>query len=231
MSFSPRIPAIAAVLATVLAACPPALADNGTGGVAYGSTPPGETGTAELHAAPAALLGSRLSFAGTATPGASLLIQRFDPKAQTWVTTATAKADRNGDFVARWRTDHIGVFKMRSVPAEGRQVRASSLPPTVQVTVYERARATWFGPGFYGHRTACGQKMTRTLVGVANRTLPCGTKVSFLYQGRTIVVPVVDRGPYGAGASWDLTYAAAQALGFSFTDTLGAVALRGRSNS
>ena len=54
----------------------------------------------------------------------------------------------------------------------------------------------WYGPGFYGNRTACGLKMTRTLVGVASRTLPCGTKVRFKYGGKTITVPVVDRGPY-----------------------------------
>lgn len=227
--FFPRIPAIAAtVLATALSTCAPALADNGTGGVAYGSTPPGEVGTAQLHAAPAALLGTRLSFAGTAAPGATLAIQRFDRRSRRWVSTATATADAHGAFVARWRTNHIGVFQVRAVPAGARSVHASSLPPTVQVTVYRPARATWFGPGFYGHRTACGEKMTRTLVGVANRSLPCGTRVAFLYQGRTVTLPVVDRGPYGDGAAWDLTYAAAQELGFSFTDTVGAVSLRGR---
>src|SRR4051812_34190378 len=228
MTFAPRIPAIATVLGTALAfACASAGADNGNGGGQYGSTPPGQVGSAQLHGAPPALLGSALSFSGTATPGTTVAVQRFDRRAHRWVTPATAKADRHGEFTATWQTNHIGVFTMRAVPAEGRQVRASSLPPSMQVTVYKPARATWFGPGFYGHRTACGQKMTRTLVGVANRTLPCGTKVSLLYKGRTITVPVVDRGPYGH-ASWDLTYAAAQQLGFAYTDTLGAVSL-GRS--
>jgi peptidoglycan lytic transglycosylase len=76
------------------------------------------------------------------------------------------------------------------------------------------ALATWFGPGFYGHETACGQVLTRTVVGVANRTLPCGTLVRFTYGSRSETVPVIDRGPYGGiGASWDLTAAAAEALG------------------
>ena len=227
MSFSPRIPVIAIVLCTTLAAaCNTAAADNGTGGTSYGSTAPGQVGSAQLHAAPNALLGTDLTFSGTASPASTVAVQRFDRTSHRWVTAATATADRHGAFTARWHTDHIGVFNVRAVPADGRQVRASSLPPTVQVTVYKPAKATWFGPGFYGHRTACGQRMSRTLVGVAHRTLPCGTKVSFFYEGRTITVPVVDRGPYGAGASWDLTYAAAQQLGFAFTDTLGAVALR-----
>src|SRR5947208_2000480 len=58
------------------------------------------------------------------------------------------------------------------------------------------ALATWFGPGFYGQRTACGQTLTPAVVGVANRTLPCGTLVRFGYKGRTATVPVIDRGPY-----------------------------------
>jgi rare lipoprotein A (peptidoglycan hydrolase) len=73
--------------------------------------------------------------------------------------------------------------------------------------------ATWFGPGFYGHSTACGQTMTPTLVGVASRTLPCGTLVQVGYRGRRLTVPVLDRGPYGhSGAVWDLTAGAARAL-------------------
>ncbi len=73
--------------------------------------------------------------------------------------------------------------------------------------------ATWFGPGFYGHETACGQVLRPTLVGVANRTLACGTLVEVSYFGRHLVVPVVDRGPYGhIGADWDLTGGAAKAL-------------------
>ena len=41
--------------------------------------------------------------------------------------------------------------------------------------------ATWFGPGFYGKKTACGQTLTPAIVGVANRTLPCGTLVKVSY--------------------------------------------------
>jgi rare lipoprotein A (peptidoglycan hydrolase) len=78
--------------------------------------------------------------------------------------------------------------------------------------------ATWFGPGFYGHQTACGQTLTPLVVGVANRTLPCGTLVQVTYAGRSLTVPVLDRGPYShIGANWDLTAGAAEALGISET--------------
>jgi rare lipoprotein A len=64
---------------------------------------------------------------------------------------------------------------------------------------------SWYGPGFYGQRTACGEAMTQALVGVAHRTLPCGTLVTFRWNGHTVRAPVVDRGPYVAGRQWDLT--------------------------
>jgi rare lipoprotein A (peptidoglycan hydrolase) len=78
---------------------------------------------------------------------------------------------------------------------------------------------SWYGPGFYGHHTACGQTLTRSLVGVAHRTLPCGTKILFHNPstGATILVPVVDRGPYVAGRTWDLTAGACLRLGHCYT--------------
>jgi rare lipoprotein A (peptidoglycan hydrolase) len=83
--------------------------------------------------------------------------------------------------------------------------------------------ATWFGPGFYGQTTACGQTLTPLVVGVANRTLPCGTLVKVSYHGRRLTVPVIDRGPYGAtGADWDLTSEAARTLGVQDTVRIGA---------
>lgn len=77
--------------------------------------------------------------------------------------------------------------------------------------------ATWFGPGFYGKQTACGQTLTPAVVGVANRTLACGTLVSVTYRGHSLTVPVLDRGPYDHHADWDLTAGAAQSLGITET--------------
>ncbi len=93
------------------------------------------------------------------------------------------------------------------------------------------AIATWFGPGFYGKQTACGQTLTPALVGVANRTLPCGTLVRVSYAGHSLTVPVLDRGPYGHGASWDLTAGAAQALGITETVRIGTHVVGTTANS
>ena len=83
-----------------------------------------------------------------------------------------------------------------------------------------RAGATWYGPGFYGNQTACGKVLRTTTIGVANRTLPCGTRVTLSYHGRYLVAPVIDRGPYRKGYDWDLTSAAAQKLGLTSSDLI-----------
>lgn len=81
---------------------------------------------------------------------------------------------------------------------------------------------SWYGPGFYGKRTACGLAMTTTLIGVAHRSLPCGTKVTFRNpdNGRTVTAPVVDRGPYVSGRQWDLTGGLCQRLDHCQTGAL-----------
>jgi hypothetical protein len=87
-------------------------------------------------------------------------------------------------------------------------------------------RATWYGPGFYGNRTACGQRLRRKTVGVAHKRLPCGTKVTFRYKGRFLRTKVIDRGPYAHGARWDLTNGARKKLGFAYTDNVRAAVIR-----
>ena len=81
-------------------------------------------------------------------------------------------------------------------------------------------RATWYGPGFYGQRTACGVKLRPWTLGVAHKKLPCGTRVTFFYHGVFKTVPVIDRGPFASGLSWDLTAAAARTLEFRSTGRL-----------
>ena len=78
---------------------------------------------------------------------------------------------------------------------------------------------SWYGPGFYGKRTACGYAMTQTLVGVAHRSLPCGTMITFRNpaNGRIVTAPVVDRGPYVSGRGWDLTGGLCLKLGHCYT--------------
>jgi hypothetical protein len=96
-------------------------------------------------------------------------------------------------------------------------------PPVIVADTWRFARElSWYGPGFYGQHTACGQVLTTTLLGVANRTLPCGTLITFRNpeNGRAITVPVVDRGPYVDGRNWDLTYATCHYLRACYTGSM-----------
>ncbi|HEX9266181.1 MAG TPA: septal ring lytic transglycosylase RlpA family protein [Candidatus Limnocylindria bacterium] len=81
-------------------------------------------------------------------------------------------------------------------------------PPTSGIVI-----ASWYGPGFYGNRTACGQVYTPEIIGVAHRTLRCGTMLVLEYRGRMMTVPVIDRGPYIAGRTLDLSNATRLAMG------------------
>jgi hypothetical protein len=143
-----------------------------------------------------------------------------------WAAVASVAVARDGSFSTTWRPSSYGQFQIRGVMAGASQASSApsaSAPRTV--VVYKPAIATWYGPGFYGKRTACGKKLTRTLLGVANRRLPCGTQVQLSFRGRTIVAPVVDRGPFAHHAQWDLTAAAAKALGMTVTSRIGAAPL------
>jgi rare lipoprotein A (peptidoglycan hydrolase) len=74
------------------------------------------------------------------------------------------------------------------------------------------AEASWYGPGLWGRKTACGQTLRPNTLGVAHKTLPCGTTVKFVYHGHALITQVIDRGPYVKGRAWDLTQAASEAL-------------------
>ena len=93
-----------------------------------------------------------------------------------------------------------------------------SAAKVVPIWHHERS-ISFYGPGFYGRRTACGYALTTSLIGVAHRTLPCGTLITFRnpYSGITVTMPVVDRGPYVSGRNWDLTGGACLALRHCWT--------------
>ncbi len=136
---------------------------------------------------------------------------RFDAKTPTVVlvlTTAICLLIAGGALASAGGT---------SAPTGSSEASTTTTPSTTP-HVRPTGIATWFGPGFFGKKTACGQTLTPGVVGVANRTLPCGTLVKVSYRDRTLTVPVLDRGPYShIGASWDLTAGAAQALGITET--------------
>lgn len=76
------------------------------------------------------------------------------------------------------------------------------------------ARASWYGPGFYGRTMAGGGRLRPDSLVVAHRTLRFGTKVLVSYNGRSVVAVVRDRGPYVRGRTFDLGPGTAKRLGF-----------------
>jgi peptidoglycan lytic transglycosylase len=238
---------VCAFVCAALALPAAALASAG-GGLAPGGSPmtttTGTTGTVvqsgnvtvstsgngvTLQTSASGILGRSLSFSGTAptqAAGDTIEIQRSGHQTNwTWANTVSATIASDGTFSAVWHANHIGRFAIRAIVTGGAQAHAANATPALTTTVYRPSRATEYGPGFYGKKTACGQRLSRGTIGLANRTLRCGESVAIYYQGRTLVVPVIDRGPYANGADWDLTMATGRALGIKGTAQIGAVSL------
>ncbi len=98
---------------------------------------------------------------------------------------------------------------------EGTTATSTFNEAELSFTPFRLAGASWYGAtSMWGRSTACGQVLRPSTVGVANKTLPCGTPVKFVWHGHSIIAPVIDRGPYIKGRAWDLTAAAAEALEF-----------------
>jgi rare lipoprotein A (peptidoglycan hydrolase) len=112
-----------------------------------------------------------------------------------------------------------GAASAAPVPAESEEAATATATAfneaALSFTPFRYAGASWYGgTSMWGRSTACGQVLRPSTVGVANKTLPCGTPVKFVWHGHSIVAPVIDRGPYVKGRAWDLTSAAAEALEF-----------------
>lgn len=180
-----------------------------------------------IAARESALLGSWLRVGGSlpqADSGRTVAIQVSGARTGgRWQTAAQTRVSANGGYSTSWWTNEVGQVAVRAVIAPAGGASTASGLPTISVTIYRPSVATLYGPGFYGRHTACGIVLRRPTIGVANRTLPCGTPVAIYYGGRVMIVPVIDRGPYANGANWDLTMATGKALGMTETETIGAV--------
>lgn len=88
-----------------------------------------------------------------------------------------------------------------------------SQPPGPQQEGSFVALAGSSGPAAFGRRTACGGVIRPDTEGVAHPTLPCGARIFISYGGKTVLVQVIDRGPYVPGRQFDLTDALARRLG------------------
>ena len=134
-------------------------------------------------------------------------------KGGQWVTLDRAATDQAGRYSLRYRTRRTGSWALRVRAATSNRLLG-------RLNVYRHAYASWYGPGLFGGHLACGGTLTPGTLGVANKTLPCGTKVTFMYGGRTVTATVDDRGPFVAGRTWDLNQNTAAALGMGGVATV-----------
>jgi hypothetical protein len=128
-----------------------------------------------------------------------------------WRTLASTRTGSRGRYRLHYWTRRLGSERLR-VSFAGAPGRRAAHRPVGRLNVYRLAEVSWYGGG---GSLACGGLLTSFTMGVANKTLPCGARVTLRYHGRTVRVPVIDRGPYVAGREYDLTEATARALGFA----------------
>jgi rare lipoprotein A len=155
--------------------------------------------------------GNAATVAGALRPalaGGTVELQRLSRHG--WRSLAHTVTGARGRFVLRYAPRHLLSERVRVLFAgDSRDLSAHRM--VGRLSSYRLADASWYGGG---GSLACGGQLTAATLGVANKTLPCGTLVTLRYGGREVRVPVVDRGPYVAGREFDLTEATKRALGF-----------------
>ena len=107
---------------------------------------------------------------------------------------------------------NAGVYKV-GVPY---QIGDTWYYPSEQPDYDETGIASWYGPTFYGHATANGERFEAGALTAAHRTLPMpvNVRVTNLDNGKSLIVRVNDRGPFAKGRIIDLSERAAALLGY-----------------
>jgi rare lipoprotein A (peptidoglycan hydrolase) len=130
---------------------------------------------------------------------------------------ASTRTGSQGQFAIRYRPrGSVGGARGEQlrVAFRGDSLNTGSAGSAGRVTVFSESVASWYNDG---GATACG---FHAGYGVANRSLPCGTKVTFRHGSHRVTAVVDDRGPYVGGREWDLNQNTAAALGFGGVGTV-----------
>jgi rare lipoprotein A len=159
----------------------------------------------------ASVTGALLENRHAAGPGLAVALQALGRHG--WRTIARTRTGVHGRFRVSYTPHRLGSEPTR-LRFTGDATALGSRKRLGRLSVFRLAGASWYGGG---GTMACGGALTSSTLGVANKTLPCGTLVTLRYGGHTVRVPVVDRGPYVAGREFDLTEATKRALGFGDT--------------
>ena len=161
-----------------------------------------------------ALAGHPVSLRGTLRPARAdrrVLVQ--DRQGRGWKTIATARTGATGRFRARLASLTGAQHRLR-VRFAGDHGNAAVSGGAGLVSVFGADLASWYNDA---GNTACGFHAS---YGVANRNLPCGTKVRIRVGHRSVTATVDDRGPFVGGRNWDLNQNTSAALGFGGVGTI-----------
>jgi peptidoglycan lytic transglycosylase len=202
--------AVEAPVATADLASAAAAAPTGAATPASPQTPLKVAARLAVHPHQYAVLGSGgIRVAGLLMPAAAGRMVRLESHTgQGWHTVAHGQTGRRGRFSLRYAPG-AGTGRRLRVRFGGDATNAGTTRPAGSVSVFYQDVASWYTDA---GNTACG---FHAGLGVANRTLPCGTHVAFHYGGRTVTAVVDDRGPYVGGRNWDLNQNTVAALGFA----------------
>ena len=156
------------------------------------------------------LAGSTVLVTGAVRPGGVQVALQIK-RSGRWITVDRGRTAADGRYRLRAR-----LRRPTSVPARVRVSGAATGARKLgRLNVYRSAHASWYGPGLFGRPTGCGGTLGSGQLGVAHKTLPCGTRITLRHHGRVVRVPVMDRGPYVGAREFDLTAATARRLHFS----------------
>ncbi|KEF41957.1 MAG: lipoprotein [Cyanobium sp. CACIAM 14] len=154
---------------------------------------------------------------------AALLLSSSIAPAQAGSLTASpasgsSVAIRSTEYPSNWEKF---VDQIRPVPVAGHLIASAGPAPFGTGGQISTGRASWYGPGFFGSRTASGEVLRPGTLTAAHRTLPFGTmvRVTNLGNGRSAVVRINDRGPFHGGRLIDLAHGAARELGVTASGT------------
>ena len=113
-------------------------------------------------------------------------------------------------------SDLIKIKKLRKTENNNiEQLKKVQSEPFYVAQSVRSGKASWYGPGFHGRRTANGERYNQYALTAAHRSLPFGTRVRVtnVNNGRSVVVRINDRGPFVGGRVIDVSTAAANNLG------------------
>lgn len=147
------------------------------------------------------------------------VVGRVQPRTAGVVASLQIRRGGKWRTIDRDRTSASGRYGLRDRVRRPQSVRARVLVNGLgrslgRLNVYRAANASWYGPGLYGNKLGCGGRLSPGRLGVAHKSLPCGSRLTLRHGARTVRVRVIDRGPYAGGREFDLTEATAHRLRF-----------------